>query len=59
MPPTIFPCGGTNQPACPPTHASPTNDPILVPEAEIAQAWFRISKDQRKELTKQFSPHGE
>lgn len=52
--PVIMPCGGTGQPACPPTNAAPTNEPILYPDTVIAQAWFQIDKERRKELTKDY-----
>lgn len=52
--PVIGPCGGAGQPACPPTPAAPTNETILYPEEVIAEAWFQISKERRKELAKEF-----
>lgn len=52
--PVLGPCGGPNQPACPPTPAASTNETILYPDTVIAQAWFLIDKDRRKELAKEF-----
>ena len=52
--PVIGPCGGPGQVACPPTPAAPTNETILDPDTVIAEAWFQIDKERRKELTKDY-----
>lgn len=51
--PVVFPCGGPNQPACPPQNTSPTNDSLLIPEEAIIHAALHLSDEAKARLIEQ------